>query len=327
VLKLDRRFTTATAANTRGRQVAEAVIQLANTLNIKVVAEGIETQSQLDVLTQIGCHLGQGFFWAKAQRAPWLGEAEPNTQGQIAHGSADITVSADSTEAPGNGLPLYDPVDNHSGMACPAEEFIPKSIESERRSESRVAILLHVAKLVVDEHEHFCIIRDASSTGLKVKLFAPLPNHEDLAVELANGERYKAQCVWTNGKNIGLQFCEPFPLDHLLDHSKHVGRRRHLRLRTALDGMLQIGEKTASITVRDISQHGAALETKKWLSVNELVKIQVPALPDVYAKVRWRNHPYYGVVFERTFQLEELATRVFAAQAHAARKRHDGAYG
>lgn len=65
VLKIDRSF----VANVdRGRDLAalvHAVITLARNLNIKVVAEGIETVDQLVTLQSLGCQFGQGYFFSK----------------------------------------------------------------------------------------------------------------------------------------------------------------------------------------------------------------------------------------------------------------------
>ena len=40
-----------------------AVISFARALDIEVVAEGVETQAQLDTLRDLGCEYGQGFFF------------------------------------------------------------------------------------------------------------------------------------------------------------------------------------------------------------------------------------------------------------------------
>jgi EAL domain-containing protein (putative c-di-GMP-specific phosphodiesterase class I) len=44
---------------------AETLISLGQKLGLKLVAEGVETQAQANTLRQIGCHQGQGFFFAK----------------------------------------------------------------------------------------------------------------------------------------------------------------------------------------------------------------------------------------------------------------------
>ncbi|WP_420384649.1 PilZ domain-containing protein [Novosphingobium sp.] len=180
---------------------------------------------------------------------------------------------------------------------------------SELRGAPRFTLMLRVAKLVVDGREQFCVIRDASTTGLKVKLFGPLAQHRTLAVELANGDRHTVQCMWMTGDHAGLRFHEPIELERLIDEARGTGQRRQVRLRIALDAMLFSGGEAVPVAIRDISQQGAALDSEKWLLLNELVKIQTSILPALYAKVRWRDHPHYGVIFEQTFQLEELAHR------------------
>ncbi|GAA2705452.1 putative bifunctional diguanylate cyclase/phosphodiesterase [Actinoplanes palleronii] len=67
VLKLDKSFVDGIADGTdRGRlAVAAAVAQLAEYLQLKAVAEGIESQEQLDRLREMGYRYGQGFFMAK----------------------------------------------------------------------------------------------------------------------------------------------------------------------------------------------------------------------------------------------------------------------
>jgi EAL domain-containing protein (putative c-di-GMP-specific phosphodiesterase class I) len=60
VLKLCPRLTL--AATQMGRQVAvlESLIQLGITLGVQVVAQGIESEEQLEALIRMGCELGQG---------------------------------------------------------------------------------------------------------------------------------------------------------------------------------------------------------------------------------------------------------------------------
>jgi EAL domain-containing protein (putative c-di-GMP-specific phosphodiesterase class I) len=49
-----------------------AVVSLGDTLDLEVVAEGIELANQASVLRDLGCGLGQGFLFAKAMSSPDL---------------------------------------------------------------------------------------------------------------------------------------------------------------------------------------------------------------------------------------------------------------
>ncbi|MDQ2754245.1 MAG: EAL domain-containing protein [Actinomycetota bacterium] len=60
VLKLDRSFV-ARLAGARDRAIVDAVLGLAGALNFRVVAEGIETAEQADLLASLGCCYGQGY--------------------------------------------------------------------------------------------------------------------------------------------------------------------------------------------------------------------------------------------------------------------------
>ena len=82
VLKLDKSFVDGIAdGEDRGRlAVAAAVAQLAEYLQLSAVAEGIESEAQLDRLREMGYRLGQGFFMAKplpAEEAGKLMAADP----------------------------------------------------------------------------------------------------------------------------------------------------------------------------------------------------------------------------------------------------------
>jgi diguanylate cyclase (GGDEF)-like protein len=60
-LKLDRSFVAALSTDRRTAAIVESTIQLAHSLGLKLVAEGIETAETLALLTSMGCDVGQGY--------------------------------------------------------------------------------------------------------------------------------------------------------------------------------------------------------------------------------------------------------------------------
>ncbi len=64
-IKLDRSFITHTGDEKRGEIVVEGMISLARSLEMHIVAEGIEDEKQLDFLGTINCHSAQGYYFAR----------------------------------------------------------------------------------------------------------------------------------------------------------------------------------------------------------------------------------------------------------------------
>ena len=64
VVKMDKSFVEGIADSDQRLALAEGIIQIAKTLSLDVIAEGIETEVQRDLLSSMGCHYGQGFLLA-----------------------------------------------------------------------------------------------------------------------------------------------------------------------------------------------------------------------------------------------------------------------
>ncbi len=64
-LKIDRSFINDIADDPGDAQIVETIVLMARNLGISVVAEGVETQTQLDLLNAYDCELVQGYFYAK----------------------------------------------------------------------------------------------------------------------------------------------------------------------------------------------------------------------------------------------------------------------
>jgi diguanylate cyclase (GGDEF)-like protein len=69
VLKIDRSFISDIVDDARNSRVTNAVIRMALELGVPVVAEGVETEAQLDALRSLGCLLGQGYLLARPMPA------------------------------------------------------------------------------------------------------------------------------------------------------------------------------------------------------------------------------------------------------------------
>lgn len=65
-LKIDKTFVQDLSDNARSQGLCQVIIQLAHTLDMTVVAEGVETEAQQQRLTQMHCNYGQGYLFSKA---------------------------------------------------------------------------------------------------------------------------------------------------------------------------------------------------------------------------------------------------------------------
>lgn len=63
ILKIDKSFVFEIGDNAEGDKICETIIQLAQNLELEVIAEGVETAAQAKVLADLGCHLHQGFHY------------------------------------------------------------------------------------------------------------------------------------------------------------------------------------------------------------------------------------------------------------------------
>jgi diguanylate cyclase (GGDEF)-like protein len=92
VLKMDKSFVDGITSSPQRLALAEGIIQIARTLRLDVIAEGIESQSQRDLLASLGCAFGQGYLMAMPMAAadaceltraaaPLAGRGHANTAG------------------------------------------------------------------------------------------------------------------------------------------------------------------------------------------------------------------------------------------------------
>ncbi|MFG1202505.1 EAL domain-containing protein [Xanthobacter aminoxidans] len=72
-LKIDRSFMLSIEQDQNAQALATAVIRIGHSLGMTVVAEGVETQAQADLLRFLGCHAAQGFLFARPIEAADVG--------------------------------------------------------------------------------------------------------------------------------------------------------------------------------------------------------------------------------------------------------------
>jgi predicted signal transduction protein with EAL and GGDEF domain len=73
-LKIDQVFVSRMDKDPESLEIVRIIITLAHNLGLKVIAEGVETQPQLDLLRQAGCELAQGYLFSKPADSQTIGK-------------------------------------------------------------------------------------------------------------------------------------------------------------------------------------------------------------------------------------------------------------
>jgi EAL domain-containing protein (putative c-di-GMP-specific phosphodiesterase class I) len=73
-LKIDRSFVRGLATSRTDESIVRAIIVLAHSVGLEVVAEGVETAEQLRCVTELGCDQWQGFYCCEPQPAARFGQ-------------------------------------------------------------------------------------------------------------------------------------------------------------------------------------------------------------------------------------------------------------
>jgi diguanylate cyclase (GGDEF)-like protein len=79
VLKIDASFIAALGDGGPSKALLEAIMGVAHALELRVIAEGVETRSQLEVLRELGCEMAQGYLLARPCLPEALGTVPPGT--------------------------------------------------------------------------------------------------------------------------------------------------------------------------------------------------------------------------------------------------------
>mgnify|MGYP001129374164 CR=1 FL=1 len=176
----------------------------------------------------------------------------------------------------------------------------------ELRVAPRFTLLIRTAKLLCANGEFLCVIRDASSTGISIRTFHPLPQGVQLTLELPNGDRHPVERVWEKDGAAGFRFPVSVDIDRLLNNKSRFPKRP-VRLKLQLPALISCHGRTAGVVVHNLSQQGAQIESPLHLALDQKLRLEADNLPVIQASVRWRSGEHYGLVFDDTFQFAELA--------------------
>ncbi|MGB7980883.1 MAG: EAL domain-containing protein [Candidatus Nanopelagicales bacterium] len=117
-LKVDRSFVDGLGKETSDLSIVDAIIKMAESLGLEVIAEGVETRTQLEILHSLGVRWGQGYLWSRplpaAAVSTWLAPSVATTRtsrpgpraeiGALGSWTAPSTVSDETPDEAPSGL-------------------------------------------------------------------------------------------------------------------------------------------------------------------------------------------------------------------------------
>jgi EAL domain-containing protein (putative c-di-GMP-specific phosphodiesterase class I) len=101
-MKLDRQFINDLTSDSRAVVMTGTIISMAAGLSFGVVAEGVETREQLQVLTGLGCMIAQGYYFCRplpAEQIPPLAQVDFRTRSAAVPSAEFMMVEAIRTNA------------------------------------------------------------------------------------------------------------------------------------------------------------------------------------------------------------------------------------
>lgn len=184
------------------------------------------------------------------------------------------------------------------------------------RAAPRFTSMIRAAKLIGEQGEFVCVVRDVSTTGVRLRCFHAVPRDPGLKLELENGDRFAIEWVRGDGYEASFRFECEVAIERLVPPATQYPRRQ-LRLNIAIPVTLRTLMGPVAAITQNLSQQGCRVESSMPLALAQSVVIEGAHLPGIRAKVRWRRGAACGLVFDDTFSLIDFA-------AHAARLQSPG---
>lgn len=175
-LKIDQSFISGLGKQNDAISVLRAIISLAKSMDIKVIAEGVETEEQLRILKGEGCEYFQGYLFGRPSSVEGI-------TGQI-HGSDKATGSM-------------------TRFSTSAD--YPVKLDS-RRMERLRSVMPCVISFGAFGERSDGVVRDIHRYGARVRPRCSAMAISDPVELIIDNDRFLAKIAWRNNREVGLQF-------------------------------------------------------------------------------------------------------------------------
>jgi len=180
------------------------------------------------------------------------------------------------------------------------------SLDVEDRVAPRFTLLIRTAKLIVDDRQFLCVIRDISATGFSIRSFHPIDSGKRIVVELQSGDCHPADMVWQKDGEAGFEFHTPIEVDSVVMGLSNYPKR-DLRFDLELPVTLHTHGIRLQANLANLSRQGGNVQCDTKLAIDQMIRIEARGMPEIEARVRWRKDGVYGLIFDTTFSLANLA--------------------
>lgn len=181
--------------------------------------------------------------------------------------------------------------------------------EEDRRSEERKTMILRVGVLSQDERASFCLVKNVSATGVRVRLYSSTCRLGDVLIRVVDEDPISAKIVWIKKDDAGIEFdgrIDPETLLRLQQKLSPVRRRSMPRIKATSYAAVRVDGRNVQAVLRDISMMGARITTSRPLEVGAQASVRFPDLPELRANVRWTAEAECGLVFETPIPMEVM---------------------
>jgi hypothetical protein len=182
----------------------------------------------------------------------------------------------------------------------------PPPVTADRRDGHRTLTIFRVGSLIIEERRELCLIKNVSAGGMLVKAYCPVAAGTRLSIELKCGEPVDGTARWIKGDTVGVEFDELVDVVALLASSMEGPRPRMPRIEVDCVATLRDGADAHQVDLRDVSQGGLKIVSKRPFLVDGDVVVTLPGLPSFAGIVRWQNAGFYGVKFNKVLPLPML---------------------
>ncbi len=194
-VKLDMRFISR-GNSSRGGNILSSVVRMAHSMNMEVIAEGVETRQQADYLKSIGCKLMQGYFFAQPMLSDKFRKMLKSNSSLAHHSAEDVSEAKNVMDFLDSSVQSTLLFNSFIGGAA-IVEFDGEKLELIRANDRYFKIMKTDSDSFFNDCEiHFSDISDETRQNFIDLLFETVKTGEEVECEIGRRETPGKKLLW-----------------------------------------------------------------------------------------------------------------------------------